>query len=214
MANNFLTALQRRMHLLQVAGWKVMIMWTPGHSGIQGNVFVDTVAKRAAVGVPEFVYHILTGTQLSENTLIRSGKKNGMNAVSSYISLSQRFDRTSKSCKLRRDEIVLNRLRLGHTRATHSFLFDRETERPRPLCRSCNDEPPTVQHVIWECPELDAVRADVFRRRQTSIASVLNVAKNQTHILNFMKKIDIYDEIWNMKVYILVILLSWTCIPT
>ena len=55
MAYNFLTALQRRMHLLQVAGLKVMIMWTPGHSGIQGNVFVDTVAKRAAVGVPEFV---------------------------------------------------------------------------------------------------------------------------------------------------------------
>ena len=43
--------------------------------------------------------------------------------------------------------------------------------------------------------ELDAVRTDVFGRRPTSIASVLNVAKNPTPILNFMKEIDFYDEI-------------------
>ena len=43
------------MHLLHVAGPEVVIMWTPGHSGIQGNVLVDAVAKLAAVGVPEFI---------------------------------------------------------------------------------------------------------------------------------------------------------------
>ena len=32
-----------------------LIIWTPGHSGIQGNVLVDAVAKRAAVGVPVFI---------------------------------------------------------------------------------------------------------------------------------------------------------------
>ena len=90
---------------------------------------------------------------------------------------------------------MLNILRLGHTRATHSFLFDREIQRPRPLCRWCNDVPLTVQHVILECPELEAVRTDVYGRQPTSIASVLNVAKNPTPTLNFMKEIDIYDEI-------------------
>ena len=32
-------------------------------------------------------------------------------------------------------------------------------------------------------------------RRPTSIASVLNIAKNPSPVLNFMKKIEIYDEI-------------------
>ena len=90
---------------------------------------------------------------------------------------------------------MLNRLRLGLSSATHSFLFDREIRRPRPLCRWCNDAPLTVQYVILACPELDAVRTDVFRRRPTSIASVLNVAKDPNPILNFMKEIDICDEI-------------------
>ena len=53
----------------------------------------------------------------------------------------------------------------------------------------------TVQHVILECNELDAVITDVFRRRPTSIASVRNVANNPTSALNMMKEIDIYDEI-------------------
>ena len=53
--NHMVQRLQRRMHLLQVAGLEVVIMWTPGHSGIQGNVLVDAVAKLAAVGVPEFI---------------------------------------------------------------------------------------------------------------------------------------------------------------
>ena len=52
--NHMVQRLQRRMHLLQVAGLEAVIMWT-GHSGIQGNVLVDAVAKRAAVGVPEFI---------------------------------------------------------------------------------------------------------------------------------------------------------------
>ena len=94
--NPMVKRLQRRMHLLQVAGLEVVIMWTPGHSGIQGNVLVDVVAKRAA-SRNLFLCHILTGTQLSENTSIRSGRKIGMNAISSYISQSQRLDLTSKA---------------------------------------------------------------------------------------------------------------------
>ena len=43
------------MHLHQVAGLEVVIMWTPDHTGIQDNVLINAVAKRAAVGVPEFI---------------------------------------------------------------------------------------------------------------------------------------------------------------
>ena len=193
----------------------MVIMWTPGHCGIQGNVLADAVAKRAAVGVPEFICAPYTDWYPIILEHINKEWEEKWNECRQFLYKSKpAIGPHKKRCKFRRDEIVLNRLRFGHTRVTHSFLFDREIQRPRPLCRWCKDAPVTLQHVILECPELDAVRTDVFGRLPTSIASVLNVAKNPTPILNFMKEIDIYDEICNMKVYILVILLSSKCIPT
>ena len=75
------------------------------------------------------MYYILTGTQLFENILIKSGKKNGINAISCYISQSQQLDLTSKTVNSEEIRLCFI-LMLGHTRATHSFLFDREIHRP------------------------------------------------------------------------------------
>ena len=61
---------------------------------------------------------------------------------------------TSSRRNIRREEIVLCRLRLGHTRATHSFLLDHE---PRPECAEC-DCYLTVRHLLIECPIYDDQR--------------------------------------------------------
>ena len=47
----------------------------------------------------------------------------------------------------RREEIVLARLRLGHTVLTHSYIIDRLAP---PLCPSCQ-LPQTVPHVLLDC---------------------------------------------------------------
>ena len=47
----------------------------------------------------------------------------------------------------RRDEIILARLRIGHTRLTHSYLLKREE---RPYCIRC-DMPFTVRHFFRLC---------------------------------------------------------------
>ena len=47
----------------------------------------------------------------------------------------------------RREEIVLARLRLGHTVLTHSYVID---QLPPPLCPSCQ-RPQTVTHILIEC---------------------------------------------------------------
>ena len=49
----------------------------------------------------------------------------------------------------RREEIVLTRLRIGHTRITHSYLFNREVQ---PFCFGCNT-PFTVKHVLLDCAD-------------------------------------------------------------
>ena len=186
----------------------MVIKWASGLGGIQGNVLVAAAANRAAVGVLEFIcvpysdwYPII------REHINKEWEENG---ICSYIYQSQWLDSTS-NCQYRRNEIVLNRLRLGHTRAT---LFSLTSKSKDPdLCAGCVMMRPNCPALYLQCPELDEVRTDVFRRRPTSIVSVLNVANNPTPILNFMKEIDIYDEIWSVRTYIIIYLPPLTCIP-
>ena len=59
---------------------------------------------------------------------------------------------------LRREEVVLTRLRIGHTRLTNSYLLKREDQ---PFCISCN-EPFTVKHFLIDCIEFSHVRPRVL----------------------------------------------------
>ena len=117
------------MHLLQVAGLEVVIMWIPGHSGIPGNVLVDAVAKRDAVGVPVFICVPYTDWYPVIREHNNKEWEEKWNECNQFLCQSKpAIGPHIKNCKFRRDEIVLNRLRLGHTRSTHSFLFDREIQ--------------------------------------------------------------------------------------
>jgi len=53
-----------------------------------------------------------------------------------------------------RDSVLLNRLRIGHTRLTHSFLL---SGGDLPECGTCQC-PPTVKHILVECVDLKGVR--------------------------------------------------------
>ena len=59
---------------------------------------------------------------------------------------------------IRREEVVLARLRLGHTRVTHSFLLQGEEQQQ---CVGC-DAPFTVRHFLLECGDLAQVRNNCF----------------------------------------------------
>ena len=58
----------------------------------------------------------------------------------------------------RKEEVVLARLRLGHTRVTHSYLLQGEEQ---PHCVGC-DAPFTVRHILFECGDFAQVRNNCF----------------------------------------------------
>ena len=60
---------------------------------------------------------------------------------------------------LRRVEVVLTCLRIGHTRITNSYLLKREDQ---PLRISCY-EPFTVKHFLIDCIEFSQVRRQFFK---------------------------------------------------
>jgi hypothetical protein len=47
----------------------------------------------------------------------------------------------------RREEVVLNRLRIGHTHHTHGHLMKKE---PPKICLTCKIST-TIKHIITEC---------------------------------------------------------------
>lgn len=96
-----------------------------------------------------------------------------------------------QSSKLsRRESIALVRLRIGHTRYTHSYIFNREQENN--LCETC-DEPLTVKHILI-CNQFNDARtacgmaadpATAFGNNKRALRSLMEFL-NQTELLHHL----------------------------
>jgi len=76
--------------------------------------------------------------------------------TSSQVFLGMKFSNAvkQKTCLSRRDSVLLNRLRIGYTRLTHSFLLSGDD---LPECRTCQC-PLTVKDILVECVD-DLIRS-------------------------------------------------------
>ena len=84
----------------------------------------------------------------------------------------------------RRDEIIIHRLRIGHT-----YLLKRDS----PLqCSACQTQL-TVEHVLLLCPTWNAIRTNHF-----TVTSLLDLFSNVTSrcIVDFIKEVGFYRRIW------------------
>ena len=94
-------------------------------------------------------------------------------------------------CTNRKDEVIINRLRIGHTRLTHSFRME---NRPRPpLCDQCEgDHELTVKHILIECHYLK-----IIRRRHYDVTDLNQLFEtvSSKRILDFVKDIGLYNSL-------------------
>ena len=88
----------------------------------------------------------------------------------------------------RRDAVLIIRLRIGHTRLTHSYLLSGDNQ---PVCSACQS-PLTVKHFLIECVNFAAIRSRYF-----SASSMKDVFKNVNGqcIIDFIKEIQFYHEV-------------------
>ena len=140
------------MHHLIASGHIITLAWIPGHCSITGNEAADVQAKMAVetgnvctvrFGYQEYVPVLKSAVRDLFNKLwveYRPGT-----ALKAIKSVTGKWETSSRPN--RREEIILCRLRLGHTRLTHSYIMDRES---RPICDRCQC-PCTVQHLLIEC---------------------------------------------------------------
>ena len=156
------------VHRLMLNGYDICIMWIPGHCNITGNEIADTEAKSAMTltEVCDIKLRFKEYLPILRNDLQDRFAKlwadyppnTTLKAIKGKPEQWETSTRTS-----RREEIVLCRLRLGHTRITHSYLLDRDT---RPECEHCRSDL-SVQHILMECPHYAPYRiplVDVCQR--------------------------------------------------
>ena len=95
----------------------------------------------------------------------------------------------------RRDEVILCRLRIGHTRLTHGFLMSRDNP---PFCDDCLVQL-TVRHIMVECPSFLDERKKYFSHAKESdeysLSKILGCVSNVNNLFNFIKDIGILDKI-------------------
>ena len=136
-------------------GKNVIFCFVPSHLGIEGNDQADAAALLASgreiidddrirpsdikcfikTSLKSFWHNIWSKTN-SKLREIKSSVTSWFSSSSSTFSIS------------RHHSVVLARLRIGHTRLTHSYLL---TKSPSPLCSHCNSLL-SVEHFLLSCP--------------------------------------------------------------
>lgn len=144
-----------------MGGQVVIICWVPGHKGIKGNVAADESATSVNFEYADTKIAI-PPTDLKpflRQELRKCWQRNWDSEVSNKLhTVKPRIGNWIFEKATRYKEVLLCRLRIGHTYGTHSYLLNGNDP---PRCDGCGDTL-TVLHVLIQCPEIETQRKKYF----------------------------------------------------
>ena len=179
--------------------YKIHFCWIPSHVGIQQNELVDIAAKSASRD-PDLhitrnkVPHVDMKKPIHEY-IINKWQERWM---SPHLKNNKKYRRIRPSVSLwsssyqnnRRTEKILTRLRIGHTRVTHSFLFEGATP---PVCEHCQMQL-TVEHILVHCTLLQEKRR-FYHMDGKQIEEILGEDSKIEDVISFLKDTDFYYKL-------------------
>ena len=91
----------------------------------------------------------------------------------------------------RKNEVILARLRIGHTNFTHSPYF---TNPEPPECEHCSNPRLTVSHILNTCPRYATSRREIYRKTATEDSDIMEDTPNKVDLLfSFLHQTALYE---------------------
>lgn len=179
----------------------ICICWVPGHTGVEGNELADSAANRAAVSQQRPHNQVLPFKDYFPlfRKLIKSHWQNEWFGIQNnkLRKIKDNVSPWSSSTQSNRHhEVILCRLRIGHTLFSHGHLMER---RPLPYCEDCL-VPITVYHIIAECPSNRPARTRYFPTTNgvdnyDEVMAIILGNNNITPLISYLSDINILNQI-------------------
>jgi ribonuclease HI len=140
----------------------ISFCWSPGHVGIGGNERADCVAKQCSSHTV-LPYNIFFRDLTSPARRIVFQRWQTMwntKLNNKFFEIKPSLGMWSTSCQpVRLHEVVLCRIRVGHSRLTHAHLMSHEPPPICPFCRLCGL---SVKHIFCSCQSTLRLRQILF----------------------------------------------------
>ena len=189
--NPLILKLLEKLHHLSCAHKTIYLCWIPSHIGIRGNEAVDMAAKESLnlditnsqVPYTDLKCHINHFISNKWQERWSSCPDNKLFKIKPILGEWPPGFRNS-----RKEEIVLSRLRIGHTYFSHSYILRQEDP---PECTACQ-EIYSVRHVLIDCIDLGLIRPRFYTvPDMKTLFDTVSVDR----ILSFVKEVDLFTKI-------------------
>ncbi|GFW64796.1 RNase H domain-containing protein [Trichonephila clavipes] len=174
---------------LERKGFDIIFSWVPGHVGILGNEQADNAARSMSdhmqqpvccqdlkTSIQNFIYHIWQETWDQQI----------LNKLHSIHPSTAHW----AALPVRRHDVRLTRLRIGHTRLTHKHLLLGESPSACDFCQ-CDL---SILHILIECPKYSSKRNTFFK---TNLLTLTDLVGETAHpnLFAFLYSIGVLHEI-------------------
>ena len=165
--------IMRMLVFLHTIHKTVIFCWLPSYIEISGNERADSAAKAALQKDVSDCLISYTDTYQYISQCVRDmWQRKWDTAVNNKLHATKPLigEQPSAYRSIRRDEVVLSGLKLGHSYPTHSYLLKGE---PPPECVTCSCRV-TISHILVDCIEYDFFRLILSENNFTLTDILLN----------------------------------------